>query len=230
MKFILSRTDDYTCHSKKWIVGYGFIFWLITRILAILLIFACTCIYERYGIDPARLTKFGGDPTNLPSLFSGGYAIALVLLIAPVLEECIFRLGLSFRKIQIAIAAAAIPAYIFFQSLPAISLPKALILAACALMIFCLIYYLTSQQHWGRLKTKYFVTAVWISAISFGLLHMMAFSTFSLMLLPYMLCVISVPLLAGCTITYYRLNLGFWWGVAFHVFNNLPATILLLQN
>ena len=33
MGFILSRTDDYRIHSKKWIVGYGMLFWLISRIV-----------------------------------------------------------------------------------------------------------------------------------------------------------------------------------------------------
>lgn len=34
MKFILSRTEDFHIHSKKWIVGYGLLFWLISRIIA----------------------------------------------------------------------------------------------------------------------------------------------------------------------------------------------------
>lgn len=34
---------------------------------------------------------------------------------------------------------------------------------------------------------------------------------------------------AGCAITYYRINLGFWWGVGLHVFNNLPGIIILIS-
>ncbi len=37
MKFILSRTDDIRIHSKKWVVGYGLLLWLISRIVAMLL-------------------------------------------------------------------------------------------------------------------------------------------------------------------------------------------------
>lgn len=44
MKFILSRTEDYLIHSKKWIVGYGLLFWLISRIIAMLLVIGCVAI------------------------------------------------------------------------------------------------------------------------------------------------------------------------------------------
>ena len=27
----------------------------------------------------------------------------------------------------------------------------------------------------------------------------------------------------------YRINLGFWWGVGMHIFNNLPAIVLLIS-
>ena len=188
---------------------------------------ACTAIYNRFGIDPEQITKFGGDPTTVKSVFSVGYGILMVLAIAPVLEECIFRLGLSFKKWQIAIAFAAIPTYFILQRLKVIVLWDAIIYAGCAIAGFCLIYFLTSQKFWDKLRDKYFRTAVWITSIAFGLVHLIAFSPFSPELLPYMLCVITVPFFAGCAITYYRVNLGFWWGVGLHIFNNLPAIAML---
>ena len=78
-------------------------------------------------------------------------------------------------------------------------------------------------------KESYYKPTVWLSAIAFGLIHMIAFSNYSIMLLPYILCVISAPFFAGCAITYYRINLGFWWGVGLHVFNNLPGIIILIS-
>lgn len=62
MKFILSRTDDFRIHSKKWVVGYGLLFWLISRIVAMLLIIACVAIYKTCGIDPESQTSFIGNP------------------------------------------------------------------------------------------------------------------------------------------------------------------------
>lgn len=227
MKFILSRTRDYEHHSKKWILGYGLLFWFITRLLAVLLMLSCTAIYNSFGINPEQLTSFGGDPTQVKSVFSTGYGVVMLLLIAPLLEECIFRLGLSFKKWQIAIGLAAIPAYVLFQGIGRMSVTKGLILAAAAILIFCLIYFLTSQKFWTGCKSRYFHPAIWLTAISFGLIHLIAFSNHDITLLPYMLCMITVPFFAGCAITYYRLNLGFWWGTALHIFNNLPAILIL---
>lgn len=229
MKFILSRTTDYKFHSKKWIIGYGLLFWLITRILAVLLMSVCIAIYSNCGIDPQLLTKFGGNPTTVKSVFSVGYGILMVLVIAPVLEECIFRLGLSFKKWQIAIAAAAIPVYILFQRLRTMSMFDGILYVAIAIILFCLVYSLPTQKWFNHLKKKFFKSAVWITSIAFGLLHLIAFSYFSLELLPYMLCVIAIPFFAGCAITYYRVNLGFWWGVALHIFNNLPAIAMIVS-
>lgn len=227
MKFILSRTKDYENHSKKWVIGYGLLFWLITRIIAVMLVLACTLIYNKCGIYPEQMTKFVGNPTNVNSVFSAGYGLLMISVIAPILEECIFRLGLSFKKWQIALAVSAIPTYILFQRLNTISLKEGLIYAASAIVLFSLVYCFSSQKMWDRLRHGYFNSAVWITSIAFGLLHLIAFSPFSLMLLPYMLCVITVPFFAGCAITYYRVNLGFWWGVGLHIFNNLPAIVMI---
>lgn len=229
MKFILSRVDDYERHSKKWIVGYGLLFWLITRLIAVLLMFICTAVYNRFGIEPEQLTRFGGEPTTVKSMFSVGYGILMILVIAPLLEECIFRLGLSFKKWQIAVGVAAIPVYLLFQKLKNVSLTTGMIYAGIAIAIFCMIYFLTSREFWSRLKERYFRVMVWITSIAFGLIHLVAFSNFSLQLLPYMLCVVAVPFFAGCAITYYRVNLGFWWGVGLHIFNNLPGIVMLLS-
>lgn len=229
MKFILSRTNDFESHSKKWIVGYGLLFWLVTRLLAVVMMMVCTAIYGIVGIDPDQLTKFGGDPVTVRSVFSVGYGLLMVLIIAPLLEESIFRLGLSFRKWQIAVAAAAIPAYLLSQWVSRMSVTGILAYAGIAAAVFCVIYFLTSQKFWTDVKRNHFKSAVWLSAITFGLIHLIAFSNFSIALLPYMLCVISIPFFAGCAITYYRVNLGFWPGVGLHIFNNLPAIVMLVS-
>lgn len=227
MKFILSRTDDYTIHSKKWIVGYGLLFWLISRIFAMLLIIGCVSIYHAYGINPENLTKFSGNPETAKNLGSSVYVFLTIFLIAPLLEECIFRLGLSFKRWQIAIAVASIPIYIMWQHINHLTIGTAAIYVSGAIAVFLFIYYFTNDTFWREQKQMYFKSTVWLSAIAFGLIHLIAFSSYSLILIPYMLCIISVPFFAGCAITYYRINLGFWWGVGLHIFNNLPAILLM---
>ena len=228
MRFILSRTDDYTAHSKKWMIGYGLLFWLISRIFAMLLILGCVSIYNVYGINPETLTKFAGNPETAKNLGSSVYVFLTIFLVAPLLEECIFRLGLSFRKWQISIATASIPLYITWQHINHLTIVTASLYVLGAIVIFLFIYYFTNDTFWHELKLRYFNSTVWLTAIAFGLIHMISFSTYSLILVPYMLCIISVPFFAGCAITYFRINLGFWWGVGLHIFNNLPAILLIV--
>ena len=197
MKFILSRTEDYAQHSKKWIAGYGLLFWLISRIFAMLLIIGCVSIYKAYGINPENLTKFAGNPETTKNLGTSVYVFLTIFFVAPLLEECIFRLGLSFRRWQIAIAAASIPLYIMWQHINRLSIGMAAIYVIGAIAVFLLIFYLTNDTFWNEQKQLYFKSTVWLSAIAFGLIHLIAFSSYSLLLIPYMLCIISVPFFCG---------------------------------
>lgn len=223
MRFILSRTDDYANHAKKLIVGYALLFWLITRIISAIAVIACTAIYNHFGINPETLANFGATPGGLAGLGSVADIIIMVLVIAPLLEEGIFRLGLSFRKWQVALSLALIPLMaIWMKHASFHALQYALCLGA-SVAIFCSVYFLTAQRMWSRIKKRHLVAASWISSVAFGLCHLMAFGNVSLMLVPYCLCLISVIFFGGCACTYLRVNLGFGWGVAMHAFNNLPA-------
>lgn len=229
MKFILSRTDDFRIHSKKWVVGYGLLFWLISRIVAMLLIIACVAIYKTCGIDPESQTSYIGNPETAKKIGSSIYVLMTVSIAAPLLEECIFRLGLSFKRSQVGLAASSIPAYILWQHLYSHSIPIVSICVFAIVALFSSIYFFTTDSFWNSQKKKYYKSSIYVTAIAFGLLHIIAFSNYDYALIPYMLCVISVPFFAGCAITYYRVNLGFWWGVGLHIFNNVPAIVVMLS-
>ena len=224
MKFILSRTDDIRFHSKKWVVGYGLLFWLISRIVAMLLIIVCVAIYKTCGIDPESQTSFIGNPETAKKIGSSIYVLITVSLAAPLLEECIFRLGLSFRRWQVALGASSMPAYILWQHLYSISMAYVSICIFAIIVLFSAIYSFTTDSFWNSQMKKYYKPSIYVTAI-----HLIAFSNYNNTLIPYMLCITSVPFFAGCAITYYRVNLGFWWGVGLHVFNNIPAIIVMLS-
>ena len=224
MRFILNRTEDRASHSVKWIVGYGLLFWLVSRIIAVILLFLCGTIYSKFGVDPEELTKFAGMPE---SHHGSLYILFTMAIAAPVIEEAIFRLGLSFKRWHVALGAAAIPAYVAWQGLMFRAWWITGLWLIGAAVVFCSIYFLTTSRMWTELKKRFLRPAIWISAIAFGLIHLIAFSDYSWELVPYMLCVILVPMFGGFAITYYRVNLGFWWGVGLHVFNNLPGVIML---
>lgn len=229
MLYILSRTKDYEIHSRKWIVGYGLMFWLISRMVAILLIIGCVAIYNTYGINPEALTKFVGDPEIAKKLGYATYFFITVCFVAPLLEECIFRLGLSFRRWQIALAIASIPVYILWQQFNSLNALSISIYAVSVITIFSVVNGFTADSYWKKIRRFHYVSIIWLSAIAFGLIHLIAFSNHSLLLLTNMLCVVTVPFFAGCAMTYYRINLGFWWGVGLHIFDNIPAIMILIS-
>ena len=227
--FILNRVNDREFHSKKWIVGYGFLFWLITRIAMFGVIMLCASIYEHFGINPEEMAKFGGDPTMLKNIGSPVFALLFAGLIAPFMEECVFRLGLSFKRWQVALGLGSIPVFIVYMT----SFFKASVLqwsigAACAAVIILLIFRFTTDEFWQRAKTKWLVPMMWVTSIAFGLLHVISFSSIPAVMIPYVACMVLMIFFGGCSIAYLRVNLGFGWGLAMHIFNNLPALAVIL--
>lgn len=229
MKFILSRTHDYKVHSKKWIAGYGLLFCLASRIFSMILIIGCIAIYKSFGIDPETITQFAGNPDTVKKFCSTLYSLLTVCIVTPLIEECIFRLGLSFRRWQIALAFASIPLYLLWQRMNHLTLGVASKYALCVIAAFAAVYYGSTDSFWKEQKQKFHKLTIWSSSIAYGLIYLLDFSSYSWMLIPYMLCVISIPFFGGCAITYYRINLGFWYGVGLHIFNNLNAIMILMS-
>lgn len=227
MKFILSRNDDYKTHSKKWIVGYGFMFWLISRIACMILMGICMFLYEKYGVNPRELTNFGGDPTVTLSSRGLIKAVLMTALIAPVFEELLFRFGLSFRKASVGVSLGCVALFYAFSHNKTASTTTWIISCCVAIAIFCCIYFATRDEFWERMKNRWQIPAIWVTSIAFGLVHLFAFSSLNWMLLPYALVTCSIPFFAGCSCAYLRVNIGFGWGVAMHIFNNLPGIILM---
>lgn len=228
MKFILSRVTDSQTHSKKWIIGHAFLFWVITRIIAVAMVVVCTMIYEKSGINQDMFPSFGGTPKAASSIGKLIYSLATVAIIAPVIEEIVFRLGLSFKKTQVALGLGFIPIFIAWSDIRSLTWLSGTLYGLCAIVILIIIYRYTSSSLWNNLKANHMVTAMWVTSVAFGLAHLRAFSYLSLEMMPYILCVIASPFFAGCACAYLRVNLGFKWGVFMHIFNNIPGIIAIL--
>ncbi|MCM1452771.1 MAG: CPBP family glutamic-type intramembrane protease [Clostridium sp.] len=228
MKFILSRNEDYRSRSKKWMVGYALLFWLISRIIVVALMGVCMFAYEKHGINPRELTSFGGDPAV--ALSSRGLLRALLMtaLIAPLFEELLFRFGLSFRRVSVGVSLACLALFPAFSHSKT-DTPMFWIISCCiAAAVFCCIFFATKDEFWRKMKARWQIPAIWVSSIAFGLAHLCAFSALSWTLLPYALVTSLAPFFAGCSCAYLRVNLGFGWGLAMHIFNNLPGIVLML--
>ncbi len=228
MKFILSRNNDYLSHSKKWMVGYAFLFWLITRVAMMVIMGICVAVYNNHGINPQQLTNFGGDPTVTKASGSLIRALLMTALIAPLFEEILFRFGLSFKRFSIATSLAFIPLFPAFSHNRSASLLMWVICIGLAIVVFCLAYFSSTDEFWQKRKLRWQIPAIWVTSIAFGLVHLIAFSTLSWMLLPYALAVILAPFFTGCACAYLRVNMGFGWGLAMHILNNIPGIIIML--
>lgn len=228
-KFILNRPDDYLSLSKKKIIGTTLKWFVILMAGAILLRIACVAIYMSMGVNPMELTKFGGDPTNY--MQNASWKLLLhIMIIAPLAEEIMFRLGLSFKRQTVALWVGILPivcAYYLYKCKVWYILLSTVAVGA---LIYWLICRFTTDKQWKEWRKKYIIPAMWISAIGFGLLHFRAFSVLNWQVFPFALTTIMIPMAGGCAITYARVNLGFWWGVLLHCMINIPSVILIASS
>ena len=226
MKFILNRTDDWATMPKKKIIATAIIWYFVFLLVNVAIIIGVTKIYNDMGVNPNQLTKFAGSH----SLFMDRplWYIVMILLVAPVVEEIIFRLGLSFKRQTVALWSGLLPlaivGYLLDQSEDWMLMAGMVLIG---IVLYCLVMRYTTDEQWGQWRSRYIRLAIWLSAIAFCLMHL-KFTVLTWGLLPYCLAIILRPGLVGCLLTYVRVNLGYWWGVLFHAANNLPGAVLML--
>ena len=228
-KFILNRPNDYLSFSKKSIIGITLKWFVILMASAILLRIACVAIYMSMGVNPMELTKFGGDPTNYMGHATWKTLLKL-MIVAPLAEEIMFRLGLSFKRQTVALWLGLLPfvcAYYMHNCHVWYILME---VAAVGALIYGLICRFTTDEEWKEWRQKYIIPAMWISAIGFGILHFRAFSVLNWQVFPFALTTILVPMAGGCAITYARVNLGVWYGVLIHVIINIPSVLIIVSS
>jgi len=226
MTIILNRTDDWATMPKKRILAKAILWYFVFLLVNFVIIVGVTMIYNSMGVEPNQLTRFVGDYHGF--LDRPLYYITMAILIGPIVEETIFRLGLSFKRQTVALWLGLLPASIAGYLL---DYADNWILMASMILIGIVLYWLvmryTCDEQWAQWRSDYLLPAIWISAIAFGLMHLQ-FSVLTWFLLPYCLAIVLRPGLVGCILTYVRVNLGFWWGVLFHAANNLSGAALLL--
>ena len=92
-KFFLNRPDDSISLSRGKIIVTTLKWLVILLACATLLRIVCVSVYMSQGVNPMELTKFGGDPSNYVGKATW-FLFVQLLVVAPLLEEVIFRLGL----------------------------------------------------------------------------------------------------------------------------------------
>ena len=228
-RFILNRPDDCLSLSKGRIVGTTLKWFVILIGGAILLRIACVAIYMSMGLNPMEMTRFGGDSTSFKGMELWRVFLTL-LVIAPLAEELMFRLGLSFQRRTVALWLGLLPIVCAFYMHRCHVWYILLGFAAVGALIYWMICRFTTDEQWKEWRRKYIIPAMWISAIGFGLLHFRAFSVLNGQVFPFALATVLVPMAGGCAITYARVNLGFWWGVLLHCIINTPGVLMIASN
>jgi hypothetical protein len=151
--------------------------------------------------------------------------LVYICLIGPVLEETVFRLPLSFKKIHIALSIA-VAIFLLSNSLPfiknlnlSIGLGYALLIriAFTALIYFTGIKLIPDNISFGP-KVKKIV--IIISMCLFGLLHISNFIPLQWALIWVYPFYVLPQLLMGWGLTYIRFKNGFIWGIALHCLIN----------
>jgi len=224
--FILNQTSDKITKTTGQIVLKAFLWLIGLMAVGVMLRAICIAIYLANGINPMEIAKFGGDPTTHMGNATWKTILKL-LLVAPICEEIIFRLGLAFNRKTDALWIGILPFVVALYLLKCKIWYIILALLVVGVVIFYLVYRFTTDRQWAEWREKYLKYSIWITAIAFGLLHLTAFSTISLQLLPFILTTILMPFLGGCAVTYARVNLNFFWGILFHMAINIPGSLMI---
>ena len=227
MKSVFSRLDDYKTKSRKKILLFAVLFFVVTRIVSMAAFIFVGRLYFLYGLDAMAALRFGGSIEGLAYEAMGNgiwQTLAMVMIGAPLLEECAFRLGLSFCKRDMAIGIGSLTLFLASRLLG-----SWLWSVIPAVAVTAVVWFATTEEFWSSLRPKWLKPAAVASAVLFGLAHLFAMHGLTLITLPYALLICLMLFFAGATFVYLRVNLGFGWGLAAHILNNLPAAVMLLS-
>ena len=228
-KFLLNRPDDRDTQSKGRILA-NMLIWLVILYAGYLVLYViCMLLYGANGVIPTKLTEYGADPstwTDRPLM----QMVLWALVVAPLVEESMLRLGLSFKRRTVGLWAGLLPIVVAWYLFNCRVWYILLLLAIAGGLVFWLINRYTTDEQWQDRRKKYIISAMWISAIGFGLFHLNAFSVLNWQVLPFALVRILRPMADGCAFTYARVNLGFWWGVLLHFTKNLLSVLTVASS
>lgn len=157
------------------------------------------------------------------------YNVLYILIVAPILEEIMFRLPLKFNRTNLFIALLTFYFFFYLRYAGLYAsfwwpqlIPTIFFVALCWLVVF----HLCKDSFYKTISTKYFGVLFYILAITFGLLHVTNFIEF----VPQNLIFFS-PIFAfhqvimGFFLGYLRVKKGLIWSIALHVCFNVPGAI-----
>ena len=209
-----------TSWQQKMILSAKLIYFYFAAalVLALCVALPLTLLLEKNGIEIVNLAS----PENLYARF-GKYTLLIVGLIVPIVEECMFRLPLSFKKRDILLSIVAILGYIVLFIDSSFFILSAIVL--CGGLVF---YLLARQKQEGfdKVKGLYGKYILYFSIILFAVAHLTNFESFEISLLPIYLLFLTPLFVMSLIITFVRMRMGFIFAVLFHILNNTVVILL----
>lgn len=160
-------------------------------------------------------------------------SLLYVVLIAPLIEELIFRLNLNLKRISILFSLIIISIILLKNNLDFnnmtsnLNIFKSIIIAALIIGLGFAINNVVLEN----IKSKYYSSFFYLNSILFGLLHISNFySSIPNKLLVFTPIYVLPQIIGGIFFGYIRLKNGFLWGVALHCIFNLPASLIFYLN
>lgn len=215
------------------VIKEGLVFYLKYVVIAFLIIVVVLTVSKWLGVDihnKMSTSAFKESArANLP------IRLLQMCLLGPLLEELHFRLWLSFKRVHLGIT-------LFFLSYVLLTKfvfphehdvywfgyhsiyfghagPKVLISGLLASSVLLL------KQDWlSSLSDKTKHTIIYASLFCFAALHLTNIVCPSY-LYPFMLVLCLPQLILGATVTYYRIQIGFFAGLAFHCLLNFMVAL-----
>ncbi len=160
--------------------------------------------------------------------------ILLVGIIGPIIEEILFRSWLTSKKVYFSfflfvlswIIYTYIIGYRFYSQ--KIDLNFYLRIITC-MLIGLSAYIFIPTKSWAFFFNKYYKYGFYISAISFGLLHVTNF--FPLGVSRFFICLpfILPQLLLGFILGFIRIKNGLLWSICLHIIINLISVLAIIH-
>jgi hypothetical protein len=208
---------------------YGIIF-LFLLAVAPVSYFAEYCVTHLFHLQSIRKQ---GDISMQRVIHKMGYGIALmyICLIGPILEETVFRLPLSFKRLHIAIGLG-VAVLLFTSPLPfvktfslQVGVVNALLIRIAFSAIICFIVFKLIPNNF-TIPPGYKKTIIIVSICLFGLMHIANYAPLQWQLI-WIYPVYVLPQLGmGLALSYVRFKNGFIWGSALHCLINSVAMML----
>lgn len=200
-----------------------FLFIIISFSIGLILFGINNLIDKYYGINLYTIRA-----NNIQSLLNSQTLkpILIIGVIGPIFEETLFRLWLSFKKIDVAISASFFIFYLAVivicnKSLYSIGVTTDLMLPFFISVIFFIVLkrYLNPIVL-SKCRAKYWMHFVGISSVLFASVHLKNFTPFHFNIIWAYLFFVLPQFFMGLLLSYIRLKNGFYWALLLHCLVN----------